>query len=50
MKIRLLGPADVGRMEAVSSMLGEAFDDSESYRGSPPGLPFDIPVPPKSTR
>jgi aminoglycoside 3-N-acetyltransferase I len=38
--IRTLGPDDVGLMEAVASVFGEAFDDAETYCGARPSSAY----------
>jgi aminoglycoside 3-N-acetyltransferase I len=35
--IRMLGPDDIALMEGVSAMLGEAFNEPETYGGARPG-------------
>lgn len=38
--IRQLGPRDVSLMEAVSTMFGEAFDESDTYTGARPRVAY----------
>jgi aminoglycoside 3-N-acetyltransferase I len=35
--IRMLGPDDIALMEGVSAMLGQAFNEPETYGGARPG-------------
>lgn len=36
LRMHLLAPEDIGLMEALSTMFGEAFDDVETYGGARP--------------